>query len=129
MEETGEFDPNQKCIPKIRSFRGRNNPHNNHYQQHLLQNSNRNGFCNQNQYQTYPALLPLPPTIPLPLSLAPTFPQNHNFRTKAHLQKPSWKHNNTPIATSSDTRIPDFSVTPGKKAVFFHSTILSLSIC
>ncbi|GFY98404.1 argonaute family protein [Actinidia rufa] len=92
----------KKCNPKTRSFRGSNhqNPHHHHYQ--LLQHSNRLWYWNQNHYQAYPPLLPLPPTVPLP--------QNPSHRSKTHLQKPPWKQNSPPLATSSDTDSPNSPV-------------------
>uniref|UniRef100_A0ABD2Y417 Protein argonaute 7 n=1 Tax=Cinchona calisaya TaxID=153742 RepID=A0ABD2Y417_9GENT len=122
MEETEESNnTNRKCTSKA-SFRGRtNNPHNNqnHHHHHLLHHSNRIGFgfgfYNQNQYQNYPALLPLPPTtMPLQLAITPPFPQNYNLRSKSHFQKPSRKQNNPPLAASSDSHAQDFSVLPVK---------------
>ncbi|KAA8532929.1 hypothetical protein F0562_032954 [Nyssa sinensis] len=66
----------------------------------------------QNQYQTYPALLPLPPIIPLQLTVTPPLLQNQSFKPKTHLQKPSWKQNNPPPATSSDIQVPNSTVSP-----------------
>ncbi|KAL6983436.1 Protein argonaute 7 [Sarracenia purpurea var. burkii] len=120
MEETKESNTTKKCTsPKTRSFRGRSNPLNHHYyhhhQQQLLQNSNRVWYCNQNQYQTYPALLPLPlpPTIPPQITAAtPPLPRNPSFRSKTHLQKLPRNQNSPPMATSSDTDPPNSSVSP-----------------
>ncbi|XP_057485528.1 protein argonaute 7-like [Actinidia eriantha] len=102
MEERDGSNTTKKCNPKTRSFRGSNhqNPHHHHYQ--LLQHSNRLWYWNQNHYQAYPPLLPLPPTVPLP--------QNPSHRSKTHLQKPPWKQNNPPLATSSDTDSPNSPV-------------------
>lgn len=121
MEETEESNGNQKCNTKI--IRGRtrtNNPpqkhHHPHHHHQLIQYSNQNGFFNQNQYYQryyYPALLPLPPLIPLPLAFTPPLPQNHSFRTKTHLQKPSCKLNKPPFAASSETQVPKVSISPG----------------
>ncbi|XP_052187358.1 protein argonaute 7 [Diospyros lotus] len=114
MDETEESNATKKCTSKARTFRAQNNPQSRqyHHQYHLLQqhNSNRIWYCNQNQYQAYPALLPLPPTIPLQPTATPPFPQNQCFRSKPHLQKPSWKGNNPPLATSSDTEPPNSAV-------------------
>ncbi|WJZ81179.1 hypothetical protein VitviT2T_001033 [Vitis vinifera] len=101
MEETDKSNANKKCTPKGRSFSGRTNP-NDHQ---LFQYSNPFRFSNQNQYRSYSALLPPPPPIPLQPTATPPLPQNQNFRSKAHLQKPSWKHDNPPRATSSDTQV------------------------
>lgn len=122
MEEKEESNTNKKCTSKT-SFRERTaNPHNHqnhhHHPNQLLHHSNRTGFgfCNQNQNQTYPALLPLPPTIPLQLSITPSLPQNQNFRSKSHLQKPTRKQSNPPVAASSNSRAQDISVVPAKVA-------------
>ena len=127
MEGTEESNANKKCTTKTRSFRGRANPHKHQYQyqyqyQHqLLQYSNQYGFCNQNQYpRYYPALLPLPPQIPLQLALTPPLPQNQSFRTKTHLQKPSCKLSSPPPAASSETHIQNVTISPGK----YQSTLL-----
>ena len=114
MEETEESNANKKCTTKTRSFRGRHQ-YQYQYQHQLLHYSNQYGFCNQNQFQSYyPALLPLPPQIPLHLALTPPIPQNHTFRTKTHLQKPSCKLNNTPLAASSETQVQNVTISPGK---------------
>ncbi|CBI38237.3 unnamed protein product, partial [Vitis vinifera] len=110
MEETEESNANKKCTPK-RSFRGRTNPHDHQ----LLQYSNPFRFSNQNQYQSYPALLPLPPPIPLQLTATPPLPQNQSCRSKTHLHKPSWKQNNPPRATSSDTQVSVLTVLPASE--------------
>ncbi|KAK3027391.1 hypothetical protein RJ639_040189 [Escallonia herrerae] len=127
MEETEESN-NKKCTPKTRNSRGRTYPHNSRYHQihqQLMQNSNRIGFFNQNQYRSYPALLPLPPIIPLQIAVAPPLPQNQTFRTKTHLRKPSWKRNSPPLATSSDSQVPNFSAVPAPE-VLQQQTRLSL---
>ncbi|XP_051145595.1 protein argonaute 7 [Andrographis paniculata] len=70
-----------------------------HYQ--LLQNYHRFGHYGLGLgYQTSPALLPLPPSIPLQLAVAPPLPQNKTFVSKNHLQKPPWRH--SPPPTSSN---------------------------
>ncbi|CAI9785259.1 unnamed protein product [Fraxinus pennsylvanica] len=109
MEETEESNTNKKCT---RSFRRNGNTQNYQYQNQFLHRSNRiNGFGYGFSYQNqYPALLPLPPSIPLQMALAPTFPQYHNFGSKTHLQKPSWKQNNPPLSASSESRVQDFSL-------------------
>ncbi|KAA8529385.1 hypothetical protein F0562_033816 [Nyssa sinensis] len=123
MEETEESYTNRKCSPKTRSLRGMVNPHNyhhhhhHHHQQQLLQHSNRIGFSNQKHYQTYPALLPLPPTIPMQLTVTSPFSQNQSFRPKTHLQEPPWKQNNTPLATSSDVQVPNSTVSPAPEGL------------
>ncbi|KAK7836120.1 protein argonaute 7 [Quercus suber] len=122
MEETEESNANKKCTTKTRSFRGRANPHKHQYQyqyQHqLLQYSNQYGFCNQNPYpRYYPALLPLPPQIPLQLALTPPLPQNQSFRTKTHLQKPSCKLNSPPPAASSETHVQNVTISPAPEEV------------
>ncbi|XP_061995215.1 protein argonaute 7 isoform X1 [Rosa rugosa] len=131
MEETEESNGNKKCNTKI--IRGRtNNPpqkHHHHHHHQLIQYSNQFGFFNQNQYYQryyYPALLPLPPLIPLPLALTPPLPQNHSFRTKTHLQKPSCKHNNSPFAASSETQVPKVSISPEASKGFQKQTNLPL---
>ncbi|KAF5939131.1 hypothetical protein HYC85_023390 [Camellia sinensis] len=128
MEETEEANTTKKCTPKTRSFRGRNSPHSHHHHHHhyqqqqqqqlLLQQSNRIGYCfNQNQYQTYPALLPLPPIMPLQLTVTPPLPQNQTFRSKTHLQKHPWKQNNPPLATSSDPEPQNSAVSPAPEGL------------
>lgn len=118
MEETEESNTHKKCTSKT-SLRGRTNPHNHQYHNHhhnqLLHQSNRNGFgfYNQNQYQAYPALLPLPPTIPLQLAITPPHPQNQNYISKSYLQKPSRKQSNPPLAASSNSQAQDISVSTG----------------
>ena len=117
MEKTEEPNANKKCTTETRSFRGRASPHKHQYQyQHqLLRYSNQYGFCNQNQYQRYyPALLPLPPQIPLQLALTPPLPPNQSFRTKTHLYKPSCKLNNPPLVASSDTQVRNVTISTGK---------------
>lgn len=114
MEETDESNATWKCTNKGRGFRGssRINSPLTHQYHHQQQRSNLVGYCGQRQYQTYyPALLPLPPSIP-PLHLAssaPFLPQTHGFREKPHLQKPSLRLQNKPPLpppTSSDTQYP-----------------------
>ncbi|XVE85807.1 hypothetical protein DITRI_Ditri17bG0121100 [Diplodiscus trichospermus] len=117
MEETEEHHANKKCTTQTRAFNGRTNPHKHHYQHPLLQYSSHFGFLNQNQFQSYsyyPALLPLPPSIPLQLALSPPLSQNQSFQTKTHLQKLSCKVNDPPLATSSvsDTEVPVATMTP-----------------
>ncbi|PNT16900.1 hypothetical protein POPTR_010G163800v4 [Populus trichocarpa] len=133
MEETEESSGNKKCTTKTRTFRGRTNTHKHHYHQYqyqyqyhyhyqhqLLQYSNQYGFFNHNQYPGYyPALLPLPPPIPLQLALTPPLPQNHSFISKTQLQKPLCKLNNPPPPppspappTSSDTKGPAVTTSP-----------------
>lgn len=114
MEETEESNANRKCNTITRSFRGRTNPQKHQFQHQLLQYSNQFGICNQNQYHRYyPALLPLPPPIPLQLALAPPLPLNHGFRSKTRLQKPSCRLNNPPFAASSETQVPNVTISPG----------------
>jgi hypothetical protein len=123
MEKTEEPNANKKCTTKTRGFRGRANPpkhqyqyqHQHQHQHQLLQYSNQYGFSNQNQYQRYyPALLPLPPQIPLQLALTPPLPQNQSFITKTHLYKPSCKLNNPPLVASSDTQVRNVTISTGK---------------
>ncbi|OAY50078.1 protein argonaute 7 [Manihot esculenta] len=102
MEDSEESNASKKCTAKTRTLRGRTNSDHKHqyqyqYQHHLFQYSNQFGLLNHGQYPSYcPALLPLPPPIPLQLALVPPFPQNHSFRSKTHFQKPSFKLNNHP---------------------------------
>ncbi|KDP41247.1 hypothetical protein JCGZ_15654 [Jatropha curcas] len=115
MEETQESNATEKCTTETKTFKGKTNTHKHQYQyqyqyqyqHHFFQCSNQFGFFNHNQYPSYyPALLPLPRPIPLQLALTPPLHQNHNFRSKTHLQKPSCKLNNRPFPlppTSSDT--------------------------
>lgn len=117
MEETEESNTNKTRMTE---------PHNYHHH-HLLHNSNRiNGFCYQNQYHTYPALLPLPPAIPLQLALAPPLPQYQNFRTKPHFQK--HPISNPPLATSSEYQVPDFSIKPGNLYYKNPFSLISFSL-
>ncbi|KAL5553720.1 hypothetical protein UlMin_041121 [Ulmus minor] len=103
MEETEESNG------KERSFRGRSSPQKNQYPyQHQLWQ-----YSNQNQYHGYyPALLPLPPPIPLQLALAPPLPLSHSFRSKTRLQKPSCRQSNPPFAASSETQMPNVEISP-----------------
>ncbi|XP_015894999.1 protein argonaute 7 [Ziziphus jujuba] len=113
MEETEESNANKKCNTKTRTFRGRSNPQKHQFQHQLFQYSNQFGICNQNPYHRYyPALLPLPPPIPLQLALTPPLPLNHSFRSKTRLQKPSCRLNNPPLAASSETHIPNVKISP-----------------
>ena len=126
MEETEEHHANKKCTTKTRTIIGRTNPHKHHYQHPLLQYSSHFGFFNQNQFQSYsyyPALLPLPPPIPLQLALTPPLSQNQTFQTKTHLQKLSCKVNDLPLATPSvsDTQVPVVTMTPGDSNILICS--------
>ncbi|KAK4380485.1 hypothetical protein RND71_002347 [Anisodus tanguticus] len=111
MEETEESNTSKKCNSKPRTTKGC--PNNNNNNPHSNNNNNNNQYIafgfhnnNQNQYQTYPALLPLPPpSIPLQLP----FPQNHNFRSRAHFQKPPLKKNHPLLATPSDSKFQEIS--------------------
>lgn len=128
MEESDEPNATSKCNNKTGSFKARINPHHHHhhvhhqYQHHQLwQYSNQYAFCNQNQFQRcYPVILPLPlplplpPPIPLQLALAPALPPNRTTRPKTHLQKPSCRLNNPPLAATSDTHVPILKISPGK---------------
>lgn len=127
MEESEHSKTNKKCIPQTRSFRGKNcNPHNYQYHYHHQlyhhhhhSNTTRfNGFYYQNQYQNYPALLPLPQTIPFQVAPPPLLSQYQNFSTKPHVQKPllnySIASNTTPLATSSEKKASDLAITTGK---------------
>lgn len=104
MEEEEESNnSSRKCTPKSGSFRGRESAYSYQYHHRFLRNSYRLdcgfGFGYQNQYQTFPALLPLPTTIPLQLTVTSPFPQNQSFGSC--------------IATSSECQPQDFSVAPG----------------
>lgn len=109
MEEEDESNTSTKCTPKTMSFRERGErayAYHHHRHHHLLQNSYTFGygfgFGYQNQYQNFPALLPLPPTIPLQLT---AFPQNHTFGHKSHLRRGLCS---PALATSSDYHVQDF---------------------
>lgn len=123
MEEE-ESNTSRKCTPKTKSFRERRERAYSYqyHHHHLLQNSYSFGygfgFGYQNQYQNFPALLPLPPTIPLQLTVTSPFPQNHTFGQKSHLRRGLCRQNNPALATSSDYHVQDFSVAPGKKKPF-----------
>ncbi|CAH9115106.1 unnamed protein product [Cuscuta europaea] len=83
MEEEGshESTTSSKCTTKTRSFRESTGA-----SIHPTNSSSfRFGFLNDNQYQNYPPLLPLPPTF-LPLQLP--LPQTQCFTSKSHFQKP-----------------------------------------
>ncbi|XP_050237879.1 protein argonaute 7 [Mercurialis annua] len=113
MEDSKDSNASKKCTTKTRTFRGRTNTHKHQYeyqyQHRLFQYSNHFGFLNHNQY--YPALLPLPPPIPLQLALTPSFPQNHSFLSKTHFQKPSCKLFKAPtVPTSTDTQQPVLAI-------------------
>ncbi|KAL8550273.1 hypothetical protein ACS0TY_008915 [Phlomoides rotata] len=121
MEEQEFNNTSRKCTPRTGSFRGRESAYSYQYHHRLPQNSYRLdcgfGFGYQNQYQTFPALLPLPTTIPLQLTLTSPFPQNQSFGLKPHLLKGSWKQSNHPIATSSESQVQDLSVDRGRKQI------------
>ncbi|GAV57115.1 PAZ domain-containing protein/Piwi domain-containing protein/DUF1785 domain-containing protein [Cephalotus follicularis] len=130
MEETEVSNANKECTTKARTFGGRADPlkYQYHYQhQHQpLQYLNHFGFLNHNQYQSYyPALLPLPPSIPLQLALAPPLPQNQSFRSKPHLQKPACKLNNLPLATSSDSRVSLSTISPAAEELQRQTSLAS----
>nr|AZZ70070.1 argonaute 7 [Erythranthe lewisii] len=124
MEEEEEGKSNntnrRKCSPRTSSFRNTETAftyhhHHHHYHQQLIQNPYAQlsyGFGYRNQYQTFPALLPLPPTIPLHLTVAPYFPQNQGFRPRTHFKKPSRNHNYPLPPTSSVSQFQDFSAAP-----------------
>lgn len=122
MEEE-ESNTSRKCTPKTKSFRERRERAYSYqyHHHHLLQNSYSFGygfgFGYQNQYQNFPALLPLPPTIPLQLTVSSPFPQNHTFGQKSHLRRGLCRQNNPALATSSDYHVQDFSVAPGGKEI------------
>ncbi|KAI3467297.1 hypothetical protein Pfo_023960 [Paulownia fortunei] len=111
MEEE-ESNTSRKCTPKTRSFRGSESGHRYQYHHQLVQNSYGlgYGFGYTNQYQTFPALLPLPPIIPLQFTVAPSFPQNQRFGSRTHFKKASRRQNNPLLATSSDSQFQDLSV-------------------
>lgn len=116
MEDSDESNGGNKCTTKARTLRARAKTNSTHkheyqyqYQHQLFQYSNQYGFFNHNQIQYpsyYPALLPLPPPIPIQLALTPPLLQNHSFRSKTHLQKPSCNLNNHPLPTSSVSQGP-----------------------
>ncbi|XP_073300059.1 protein argonaute 7-like [Primulina huaijiensis] len=112
--EDEESNTAKKCASKTRSFTGNRSAHAYHYHQQLLQSSNRlaygYGYGYQNLHQTYPALLPLPPCLPLHLTLSPPFLQNHSFESKTQFRKSSLEKNNPRTATSSDSHVRHFSV-------------------
>ncbi|GFZ18268.1 argonaute family protein [Actinidia rufa] len=94
MEEAEEPNTTKKCSPINTNYQ---------HHQHLLQHSNRIGYFDQNHFQNYSTLLPLPPVLPLQITVTPTITQDQGFRSKTHLQKPPWKQNSPPLATSPDT--------------------------
>ncbi|KAK6133869.1 hypothetical protein DH2020_032382 [Rehmannia glutinosa] len=108
MEEEEESNTSRKKFtPKTRNFRGTQSVNSYQYHHHLLQNYY--GFNYTNQFQTFPPLLPLPPSIPLQLTLSPSFHQNQRLGSTTHFQKASRKQNNSLLATSSDSKFQDFS--------------------
>ncbi|XP_011075545.1 protein argonaute 7 isoform X2 [Sesamum indicum] len=121
--EDEESNTRRKCPPKTTSFREIGSGHSYQYHHQLLQNSYRlgygfgldYGFGYTNQYQTFPALLPLPPSLPLQLAVTPPFPPNQRFGSRTHFKKASRKQNNPLLATSSDSQYQDFSVTQVEK--------------
>ncbi|KAI3888149.1 hypothetical protein MKX03_007572 [Papaver bracteatum] len=132
MEETEKAKTNKNSYSnsKTRYCRGRStnlnhhHHHNHHHhQQQQHQHSFQNGFFYQNNpYQTYPPLLPLPTPPPLlHLQFPPATPllphnynYNNNYRSKpTHVQKSySWKQQMNhlspppPLASSSVTQSP-----------------------
>ncbi|GFP87334.1 protein argonaute 7 [Phtheirospermum japonicum] len=122
MEEQESNNRSKKCTPKTRNLRQSDNrAYSYQYHHQLLQNSYMFncgfGFNYQNPYKNYPALLPLPPTIPLQLTVTPPFLQNQSFTPKTHLRKSSWRQNNPPLATSSECHGQDFSVRQASTAI------------
>ncbi|KAL3636223.1 Protein argonaute 7 [Castilleja foliolosa] len=122
MAEQESNNTSKKCSPKTKNLRQSNNrAYSYQYHHQLLQNSylfNYGfGFNYQNPYQNYPALLPLPPSIPLQLSVTPPFLQNQSFTPKTHLRKSSWGQNYYPLATSSECHVQDFSVRQASTAI------------
>lgn len=129
MEESDEPKTTNKFNNKTGTFKARINPHHPHphphphllhhqYQHHQLwQYSNQYAFCNQNHFQRCcPVLLPLPLPLPLPspIPLQLALPPSKTTRPKPHLQKPSCKLSNPPLAATSDTHVPIIKISPGK---------------
>ncbi|KAL8035487.1 hypothetical protein ABFS82_12G097200 [Erythranthe guttata] len=117
-----------KCSPRTSSYRGSETAftYHHHHHQQLIQNPYGYGygygfgfgFGYTNQYQTFPALLPLPPTIPLHLSVAPCFPQNHGFGSRTHFKKPTRNHNYpVPPAPEVEKRVVCHPKENGRKIV------------
>lgn len=126
MEESEDSKTTKKCKPQTRSFRAKNcNPHNYQYHYHHQlyhhhhSNTTRfNGFYYQNQYQNYPALLPLPQTIPFQIAPPPLLSHYQHFSTKPHLQKPLFSNATPPLATSSENKASVLALTNGKVWIF-----------
>ncbi|KAI3880195.1 hypothetical protein MKX03_024787, partial [Papaver bracteatum] len=137
MEETEKAKTNRNNYSnsKTRFCRGNLNHHHHHnhhhqQQQQQHQHSFQNGFFyhNNNPYQTYPPLLPLPtppPLLPLQFPPAtPLLPHNYNnnyYRSKStHVQKSySWsKQMIPPPASSSDTQSPPLLTTSKASEAF-----------
>ncbi|KAL6505629.1 Protein argonaute 7 [Orobanche hederae] len=116
MEEQEPTNTSKTCTPKTRNFRqdDRAYSYQHQYQHQLLQNTFMFNYGFGLNYQNHPALLPLPPSIPLQLTIAPPVPflQNQSFTSKTHLRKASWRQNNHHPATSSECHVQDFS--PGQ---------------
>ncbi|XP_077217284.1 protein argonaute 7-like [Tasmannia lanceolata] len=102
MDDSNVSKTKKKYTSNIRNIGGSNTPNpttlmefsnRNHHQNYAF----HNGFSYQYQYQTHPALLPLPSSIPLQI---PFIPQNQNYKSKTHLQKASWKDKPSSAASS-----------------------------
>ncbi|KAK3421876.1 protein argonaute 7 [Eucalyptus grandis] len=132
MDETEESKANEKCSTKTRTFRSPIKNHHHQLRPQLLQRSNNNqfglgGLCShQTQcYQAYyPALLPLPPPPPTlprlasPPSLSHGRTRSQCLGSKALAKKSSHKLNSAPpLATSSETQVPNATVTPAPQRV------------
>ncbi|XP_038705908.1 protein argonaute 7 isoform X2 [Tripterygium wilfordii] len=103
MEETEVSNANKKLTKTL--IRGRTHQ----YQPQVLHHSNQFGSYYENhQYHSYyypPALLPLPPTLPLQFALTPPSPYNRISRSKTHFYNP-------PFATPSDAQLPVDTISP-----------------
>ncbi|KAJ4974636.1 hypothetical protein NE237_007810 [Protea cynaroides] len=108
MEETE--DPKTSC-------RGRTQPQQPQNQLPLLPHSFHNVFGYHDRYQKSPALLPLPPPIPLQLPAISPPTRTQNFRSKTHMQKNAWKQKKPNRTSSSDTQVSESSVSQAQEGL------------
>ncbi|KAJ4961968.1 hypothetical protein NE237_021878 [Protea cynaroides] len=105
MEETEDSKATKNYTLEPWRCSGRTEPHQLHHQLPLLPHSFHNVFGYHNRCQSYPALLPLPPPIPLQLPAISPPSQTQNLRSKTHMQKTSWKQKKPTRTSYSDSQV------------------------
>ncbi|XP_043691980.1 protein argonaute 7-like isoform X2 [Telopea speciosissima] len=105
MEETEDSKSSKTCTSEPWSCRGRTQPHHRRHQLPLLPHSFHNVFGYHDRYQNSPALLPLPPLIPLQLPAISPPTQTQKFRSRTHMPKNAWKQKEPICTSSSDTQV------------------------